>query len=369
MGDNKKSANLSDIDGIAEMALKGVLDDYFKIHKDIVSSSAFLKMKGKYLSLIRSYNERGVRVSRIFERHSTYNELIFDELCRCFEGDEFKDFLKNSPIQLDIFEIMYTDIGNELKGQDYKSKDIDELNVLHNMHMLNELGYFFVLGGKIYRTPLVVDPTNVKDVKSMKADSVYGFYEGVVTKDGKLYKSKNEHEFLVNMLLLLGVDISGAVRITQAPFGGDDSISLSSLYHFERWCSDVKNDKFIRLTDKQADTIVKLLRTLKKGRLCKANNNLDVVIERSSNLGYSFMDWVASLSKGEHFNLPVSKWNFEMFEWASGGEVDAKELQKRAFELSRRVREDGDMAFGESSWNSALKALVQKAAKEDENEA
>ena len=66
---------------------------------------------------------------------------------------------------------------------------------------------------------------------------------------------------------------------------------------------------------------------VKKGKLTKVNNSLENVLRKSSNLGFSLIQY--NYTNSPEFDLKTARWNFLTFEEVTGGLINAKEWQRK----------------------------------------
>ncbi len=116
-------------------------------------------------------------------------------------------------------------------------------------------------------------------------------YEAIITKDGKLYFASDGHNILLLLLMDVGVNTSGAIRVTEDENGNTTLSSLNSnLAQIDRFSGYYKaqkgvsefNDVTIRITKEQVKTLLRYVSALNK---MGKQQTLAGILTRSGNFG------------------------------------------------------------------------------------
>jgi len=325
------------------------LKSYKNAKDEIKKKEDFVNFKSEFVQFIEVLQASGVNLKDIFIKQMGYNQNLFDDLLVVVNN--YPDLFKicERSVGFDVFKLLYEEMRNYAleNGLLFKTRvnpkrgslTEDEaasenfVGVALILHMFYESGYLYYDNGKIKKKDVKVDHKNLKAVANIKNTNKNGFIEGIIDRKGQFYMSNEEHEILINYLLADGVDVKGALRLNQNALTGEDDLTVSSLYHFKGWFEDLEDDLFLKVTSSQAETLCELLDVVKMGKLTKVNNSLENVLRKSSNLGFSLIQY--NYTNSPEFDLKTARWNFLTFEEVTGGLINAKEWQQKVLDMYR----------------------------------
>lgn len=162
-----------------------------------------------------------------------------------------------------------------------------------------------------------IKTTNIEYLMDTKRNNENNYLTLIITKDGKTYFSPSSHATLYIWLNMLGIDTKNALRIEW--YGPQSNFDISSFYRYD-YNTNQENEKFIEITDQQAESLMAIINTLDETYPQYAFTHPDKCallsyLEKSDNLGLSAWNYNAQvansnltlLSKYTNHNTSFSK--------------------------------------------------------------
>lgn len=306
-------------------------------------------LKKDYNSFAKKCFARGINPSDIFTKSTGVNKELLTAILNLFnkniKGTTTKE---NEEVILNLVEyyqglqigkgqetqkVVELDCGSNdtlvVSNENYKNNFVD---VMKALKVFADGGYLISDGSKLDFMNVSAELDDLNAVNKLVGKSKEKLYEGVITTDGKFYVSLSEHEGLCLYLNACGVDLKGALRITQMP-GGQGTFSLSSLHHFSYLINSVKDDKNIILEDAQAKSLYKFFKAIKSENKGGGQTLLSIFM-RSVGLGWDFMSFYL---EDINISLKHARRNLETLELNSDGEFDGSGMYKKIVEYSREL--------------------------------
>lgn len=300
------------------------------------------KLQVDYNTFAKKCIEKGINPSDIFTKPIGVNKTLFNSVLKIFNNNLKEATADERKVVFDKLIQSYQEVSDDVIELDcgrsgklildkvgYKNNFIDFMKV---MKEFNNGGYFINDGTKLNLMAVNAELESLGPVNKLVGKSKEKLYEGVITTDGKFYVSLSEHTGLCMYLNASGVDLKGALRITQMP-GGQRTFSLSSLHYLSYIIKSVEDDKNIVLTDEQAQSLYKFFKAIKSENKGGGQTLLSIFM-RSVGLGWDFMNFSM---EDINISLKHARRNLETLQDNSEGEFDGTGLYKKIVEYTREL--------------------------------
>lgn len=334
-----------------------------KIKNKINVSSEYQSFMEDYVKLLTLVRDNGYNIGDIFSVSTGFNKEVFTQLLYLIERHSRKnEKTKELFIQGISNEFMFLYIKSRPETRKTSCGDIVTDKVVNlgvfNGEPLTEFGedfeYSYVKpiekitrfmeSGLLLSTPkgfivtnTKINPKRVEDILRVASLDKNSQYEASFLTNGDVFLPLWDHEISQELLLALGVDVKNAVRLNQSDIKKElREFVLTSFYIYRKTICEFKDDKQIKITKAQAESIVDYLSTLYNNGILKGDS-LDNILNRSMNLGWAFVRGSYSI-RPEDFDLTKARINLEEFEEASDGAISAHEFYNRIVDELRLKR-------------------------------
>lgn len=282
-----------------------MLKDLFShIKGEYANESKYDRIIRKMGDLIKKSEKQNIKLNEIFSCFNKENLIYFQKILKILSSELEED---------DITEYLDVFVNELLDNTGYKMDDNNKVDndykirfQIHDIFVkiLNfiDSGYLYVDGGEIKCKDIRLSPDD-ENFKRTINSSMIRACDGLIDKNGKFYFAYNEHEYMVQYLMAMSIDLTNALRVHQSHLNKEFALS-SFCHYYSKGSNEVfKNDTNLALVKKQLETLKKILSLYHSDK-----EYILSVLKNSINLGFDFLS-TSKYSGNENFDYKVATHN------------------------------------------------------------
>lgn len=284
--------------------MKTIKDIIDYIKGENIDDSDTARIIRKISELIKKANKKDIALNGIFSHYSKDNILQFQKILNIL-SDEMDENADGTTLG-NLLNKLISETSHRLQNENIA---IDENRMFFQINdiftkLINfyNSGYFSVEKGEIKCLDLRLSPED-ENFKTTIRSSLTKGCDGLIDKTGKFYFSYFEHEYMVQYLMAMSIDLTNALRVHQSHLNKEFALS-SFCHYYSKGSNEVfKNDTNLALVKKQLETLKKILSLYHSDK-----EYILSVLKKSINLGFDFLS-TSKYSGAENFDYKVATHN------------------------------------------------------------